>query len=65
MNWDDLKVFLAIADAGGLKKATQKVGMHHTSCARRIKKLEEQLNIRLFDRRPSGYVLTQAGEQLQ
>jgi len=65
MDWDNLKVFLAIADAGGLKRAAQKLGMHHTSCARRIKQLEEQLDIRLFDRRPSGYVLTQAGQQLK
>ena len=40
MNWDDLKVFLAIADAKGLKKAAYRLGVHHTSCARRIKRLE-------------------------
>ncbi len=65
MNWDDMKVFLAIANTGGLKKAAVKLAIHHTSCARRIKSLEEQLGVTLFDRLPEGYVLTVAGEQLQ
>ena len=64
MNWDDLKVFLAIAQAKGLKKAAAKLGMHHTSCARRIKALESELGSKLFDRLPSGYVLTPVGEHL-
>ncbi|MEE8295141.1 MAG: LysR family transcriptional regulator [Sphingomonadales bacterium] len=64
MNWDDLKVFLAIAQAKGLKKAAAKLGMHHTSCARRIKALESELGSKLFDHLPSGYVLTPVGERL-
>ncbi len=64
MNWDDLKVFLAIAREKGLKKAAHRLGIHHTSCARRIKSLETQLGVTLFDRLPSGYVLTEAGQQL-
>ena len=65
MNWDDLKVFLSIASERGLKKAAYKLGIHHTSCARRIKILESQLGVLLFDRLPSGYLLTAAGEQLR
>jgi len=64
MNWDDLKIFLVIAQAKGLKKAAYKLGMHHTSCARRIKHLETQLGAKLFDRLPGGYTLTPAGEAL-
>ena len=64
MNWDDMKVFLAIAQAKGLKKAAHKLGVHHTSCARRIKALENELGSRLFDRLPGGYVLTPTGEHL-
>jgi len=64
LNWDDLKIFLAIANEGGLKKAASKLSIHHTSCARRIKSLETDLGVKLFDRLPSGYVLTDAGEQL-
>ena len=65
MNWDDLKIFLAITNARGLKKAASQLGIHHTSCARRIKNLETQLGVTLFDRLPGGYLLTDAGEQLR
>jgi len=64
MNWDDMKVFLAIAACGGLKKAATQLGVHHTSVARRIKAFESDLGVKLFDRLPSGYALTQAGESL-
>ena len=64
MNWDDMKVFLAIANSGGLKKAAAKLKIHHTSVARRIKLFESELGVKLFDRLPSGYSLTQAGESL-
>ena len=65
MNWDDMKVFLAIAQAKGLKKAAYRLGVHHTSCARRIKTLEAGLGTKLFDRLPGGYELTPAGEHLR
>lgn len=64
MNWDDMKVFLAIANSGGLKKAASKLQIHHTSVARRIKTFENGLGVKLFDRLPAGYSLTQAGESL-
>jgi len=64
MNWDDIKVFLAIANTGGLKKAAKVLGMHHSSCARRIQALELDLAVQLFDRLASGYELTQAGQEL-
>lgn len=64
MNWDDIKIFLAIAKKGGLKKAAKNLGIHHSSCARRINKLEKDLGIKLFDRLPSGYELTHGGEEL-
>jgi len=64
LNWDDMKVFLAIANAGGLKKAALALKIHHTSCARRINALETDLGIKLFDRLPGGYALTQGGQDL-
>ena len=64
MNWDDMKIFLAIANAGGLKKAALALNIHHTSCARRINALETDLGIKLFDRLPGGYALTQGGQEL-
>jgi len=64
MNWDDVKIFLAIAKTGGLKKAANVLAIHHSSCARRINVLEKDLGIKLFDRLPSGYALTHGGEEL-
>jgi len=64
MNWDDIKVFLAIANTGGLKKAARVLDIHHSSCARRINALESDLGIALFDRLPGGYSLTQGGQEL-
>jgi len=64
MNWDDMKVFLAIAKTGGLKKAARALDIHHSSCARRIHSLEDDLGVRLFDRLPGGYALTHGGEAL-
>lgn len=64
MNWDDLRIFLTIAKSGGLKKAARKLSIHHTSCARRLKSLEDDLGSKLFDRLPTGYVLTTTGRQL-
>ena len=64
MNWNDMKVFLAITSAGSLKKAANQLGMHHTSVARRIKVFEQDLGVKLFDHLPGGYALTPAGESL-
>jgi len=64
MNWNDIKIFLAIANAKGLKKAARRLGIHHSSCARRINILENDMGIQLFNRLPSGYSLTSVGEEL-
>ncbi len=64
MNWDDFRIFLEISKTGGLKKAARSLNMHHTSCARRLSSLEENLGTRLFDRLPAGYTLTAEGAAL-
>lgn len=64
-DWDDLRVFLAIVEQGGLKKAAASLGIHHTSCARRLAKLEAEMGVNLFDRLPSGYAPTEAGDDLR
>lgn len=64
MNWDDMKVFLAIASTGSVKKASSQLGIHNTSVVRRIKIFEEDLGVKLFDRLPAGYTLTAAGKSL-
>ncbi|WP_091991120.1 helix-turn-helix domain-containing protein [Pseudoalteromonas denitrificans] len=47
MNWDNIKVFLEIVKAGGLKKAALSLGIHQSSCARRINTLESEWGIKL------------------
>lgn len=62
-NWDDLRVFLAVARAGSLSGAARSLGVNHSTVFRRIAGFEETLGVRLFDRLPTGYALTPAGEE--
>lgn len=64
MNWDDLRFFLALAREGTVSGAGRVLAVKHTTVARRITALEEQLGSRLFDRLPSGYAMTQVAENL-
>ena len=62
-NWDDLRVFLAVARAGSLSGAARALGVNHSTVFRRIAGLEDMLDVRLFERLPTGYALTPAGEE--
>jgi DNA-binding transcriptional LysR family regulator len=64
MNWDDLKIFLAVAEAPSMRVAAKSLKVSHSTVSRRIESLEEDLGVRLFDRMPDGYKLTQSGEEL-
>ncbi len=64
MNWDDLKIFLAVAEAPSMRLAAKTLGVSHSTVSRRIEALETALAVRLFDRLPDGYQLTPAGEDL-
>ncbi len=64
MNWDDLKIFLAVAEAPSMRLAAKHLGISHSTASRRIDALEDALNVRLFDRLPDGFRLTKAGEEL-
>jgi DNA-binding transcriptional LysR family regulator len=63
-NWDDLRYFLAVARAGTLSSAAKQLGTEHTTVARHIQALEDELNSRLFHKSHTGYGLTDAGERL-
>ena len=63
-NWDDLRYFLAVARTGTLSAAAEQLRTEHTTVARHVSSLEEELNSRLFQRSHHGYGLTQAGERL-
>lgn len=61
---DDLTYFLQLARNSRLTLAGHALGVNHTTVARRIAKLEADLGTRLFDRRSSGWDLTDAGDRL-
>ncbi|MGA1857964.1 LysR family transcriptional regulator [Azospirillum sp. 11R-A] len=63
MNWDDLRVFLALADSGSLSATARRLGVDHSTVARRVAALEADLGVRLFDRLPRGYAPTAEGEE--
>jgi len=64
IDWDDLRFVLAVADRGSLAGGARALGVNHTTVLRRINAFEEKLGLRLFDRLPTGYVLTAGGEEL-
>jgi DNA-binding transcriptional LysR family regulator len=64
MDWDHLRIFLAVARSGQLLAAGRQLGLNHATVARRLDALEADLGAPLFDRRPAGCVLSQAGEGL-
>lgn len=65
MDWSTLPVFLAIAETGSLSAASRKLGISQPTLSRRIMALEETLDTQLFQRRPKGLVLTEAGESIR
>ena len=64
MNWDDLRLFLAVARARSVSGAGAALGMHHTGVARRMARFEQTLGTRLFNKSKAGYELTDAGRTL-
>jgi DNA-binding transcriptional LysR family regulator len=64
MKWDDLRVFLAVAQHSRLQAAGRWLGLDPATVGRRVGALEEALGARLFDRSPQGYALTETGRSL-
>jgi DNA-binding transcriptional LysR family regulator len=64
MDWGDLKHFLAVARQGGLTEAARVLKTSAATVGRRIAVLENSLGVRLFDRKQTGYTLTETGESL-
>ena len=65
MDWGHLEYFLAVARTGSLSGAAKQLRVNHSTVARRLEKLEQQLNVRLFDRLNNGYRLTDDGLALK
>lgn len=63
-DWEDVKTFTEIARLGTVRRASETLGVHHSTVSRRLESLEAALGVRLFDRQPQGLALTDAGEEL-
>ncbi|MGI6856442.1 LysR family transcriptional regulator [Mesorhizobium sp. 1B3] len=63
MNWDDVRIFLAVARAGQILGAARRLELNHATVSRRVAALEEALKAKLFRRLTTGSELTAAGER--
>ncbi len=65
MNWDDMRLFLAVARSGSISSGARALDLQHPTVSRRMRQLEQDIGVRLFDKVQSGYALTPEGEKLQ
>ena len=64
LNGNDIRAFLAVAEAGQIVRAAQTLRMDPTTLSRRLQRLERTLETTLFERTRAGQTLTEAGERL-
>ncbi len=64
MDWDKLRIFHAVADAGSLTHAGDTLRLSQSAVSRQVRALEESLNTNLFHRHARGLILTEQGELL-
>lgn len=64
MDWDKLRIFHAVADAGSLTHAGDTLNLSQSAVSRQIRALETSLNATLFHRHARGLILTEQGELL-
>ncbi|MFV0322267.1 MAG: LysR family transcriptional regulator [Alphaproteobacteria bacterium] len=64
MDWDKLRIFYAVAEAGSFTKAGEKLNLSQSAVSRQISGLEDSLQITLFHRHARGLLLTEQGELL-
>jgi len=64
MDWDKLKIFHAVAEAGNFTKATYILNLSQSAISRQIQSLEKELKTQLFERHARGLSLTDNGEYL-
>lgn len=61
LDWEDIRIFVALARYGSLSAAARALSLTHATISRRMQSLEKDLGETLVERRPNGYVLTPAG----
>ena len=64
MDWDKLKIFHVVAEAGNFTKATYVLNLSQSAISRQIQSLEQELKTQLFERHARGLSLTENGEYL-
>ena len=64
MDWNKLRIFHAVADAGSFTHAGHELGLSQSAVSRQISALEDALNVPLFHRHARGLILTEQGEML-
>jgi DNA-binding transcriptional LysR family regulator len=64
LDWDQVRLFLAVARGGSLAEAAARLGLDISTVSRRLDRLEEELGVHLFDRTREGTVATAAAEQM-
>jgi DNA-binding transcriptional LysR family regulator len=65
IDWDDVRYFLAVARCGSVRAASTVLGVNHSTVIRRIAQLEGRLGAKMFEKLPSGYQVTAAGEEVR
>lgn len=64
INWDNLRIFLAVARSQSALEAAGQLEMDHSTVTRRLHRLEREIGSKLFDRTPQGHRLTPTGHRL-
>src|SRR5260370_15151765 len=64
IDWADFRLVLAIVRGGTVSAAARQLGVDHATVIRRVDRLERHLSAKLFDRRKTGYLLTEAGQRV-
>src|ERR1700735_3497959 len=61
LDWNDVRIFLAVAECGSLNAAARLLGMTQPTISRRMEEFEYRLKAKLFDRTSRGVMLTEPG----
>jgi len=65
LDWDDLRLVLAVAEEGAISRAAQRLRLSHPTLSRRLRQTEQRLGTRLFERTPTACRPTPAGEEMR
>ncbi|MFC5422869.1 LysR family transcriptional regulator [Bosea eneae] len=65
MDLKDLRTFVAVSEAGGFRRAAEYLGIEQSALSRRVRNLEDELGVSLFERHRGGVRLTRAGDRFK